>query len=156
MKNTLPFVACVLISALLCLVMACEAPTEPTFQQMKNVKVKELKGNHLVVTADALFHNPNDYGIKLTGIDLDVEIDDKEAGKVMQVEPIQIPAASDFTVPVTADLDIKSLTKDFFKNALNLLKSKKVKVHYEGIITVQALNIALDIPVDYTEEIPLR
>ena len=136
--------------------MACEAPQKPTFKNMKNVQLSSLKNKKITLTADAILHNPNSFGLTLTATDLDISIDGKKAGNVKQTLDTEIPASADFVVPVKMDIDQKVISGDLLNTAMNFLLNKKVKVHYKGHITVKALDIPIDIPIDNEEEVTMK
>jgi len=145
----------VLVLLLVTCFAACEKPAEPTFQSMKNVKIANIKGDVVTLTADALFHNPNIFGVTLTGVDLDVSVDDKKAGNVTQTHSIDVPAKNDFSVPVAIDIALSDVSKNILGTVMSVLGSKKIKVHYKGFVTVKALEIDLKIPVESEQEVPL-
>jgi len=144
------------IGIMSCCFLACEAPQKPTFKTMKNVQLSSLKNNKITLTADAILNNPNAFGLTLTATDLDVSIDGKKAGNVKQTLDTEIPASSDFTIPVKMDIDQKMISGDLLNTAMNFLLNKKVKVHYKGYVTVKALDIPIDIPIDNEEEVTMR
>ena len=150
-KYTIP--ACLLI--VLMLFAACEAPQRPEFKQIKNVKVQSLKQNKVTITADAEFHNPNVFGIKLTGIDLDVDIDGEKAGKVNNDQLTEVPAQKSFDVPLTFMFNPKELSGGAIGKAINIFMNKKMKVHFKGTVTVKALEMEFDIPVEDEREVPI-
>ncbi|MGB1206322.1 MAG: LEA type 2 family protein [Chitinophagales bacterium] len=144
------------IGIMSCCCLSCEAPQKPEFKYIKNVKLSSLKDTKISLTGDVILNNPNPFGMTLTATDLDVSIDGKKAGNVKQTFDTEIPASADFVVPVKIDLDQKIISGDWLNTAMSFLFNQKVKVHYKGYVTVKALEIPIDIPIDNEEEVTLR
>ena len=144
------------IGIMSCCFLACEAPQKPEFKYIKNVKFSSLKGNNVILDADVILHNPNPFGLTLTATNLDVSVNNKRAGNVEQTFDTEVAAASDFSVPVKIGIDQKIISGDLLNTAMNFLLNKKVKVHYKGYVTVKALDIPIDIPIDNEEEVTMR
>ena len=54
------------------------------------------------------------------------------------------------------NIDQKVISGDLLNTAMNFLLNKKVKVRYKGHVTVKALDIPIDIPIDNEEEVTMR
>lgn len=146
-NNRIPFaIFCLLIMFF----VACDAPQQPEFKNFKNLKFNGLKGKKINLTGEAIFNNPNIFGITLTNTDLDVYLDNEKSGHVLQKNSIAVPANSDFSVPVNVDVE----TKNLLGKALSLLTKKDIKVRLNGYITVKAMDLDIKVPVNYEQ--PLK
>lgn len=137
------FMLCVLFTA-------CEPPKEPQFKDFKNLKFSGISGNKIKLTGEAIFNNPNVFGITLTNTDLDVYLDNEKSGHVLQKNSIAVPANANFSVPVNVDVE----TKNLLGKAFSLLTKKDIKVRFNGYITVKALELDIKVPVNYEQ--PLK
>ena len=138
---------------------ACSGPKEPTFKTMKNLQVKKLSLATLEIHGDAVFNNPNPVGITLSRIDLDISINDVQAAKIKQDISTKVPASSDFTVPIKMSTAPKSVLQDvggLLQGIGGALKDKKIKVNYKGNVYFSVAKVEIPVPVEYTEEIPVK
>lgn len=144
-----------LLASTLLLFTACENIQKPTFQKLRNVKVKDITSTEVILTADAILHNPNPLGLTLAGTNIDIFIEGEKMGKAEQTAKSSIPAQNDFTVPIIAKIPLKAFKKDLLGTALSILGSKKMDVQYKGTVTLEALDIEVDVPIDETEKVKI-
>lgn len=134
---------------------ACSGPEYPEFQELKNAKFKSvgfLHGASVTFNADAIFYNPNPIGAKVTEVDLDLYIDDKKVTHINQDVSAVMKANSNFTLPLSFDIDLKDLFKDG-KSALGgLLKTQKIQYKMKGTLKVGVGSIEIAVPVEYEGE----
>jgi LEA14-like dessication related protein len=132
-----------------CGIISCTPKEEIVFKGVKNVVV-QAEGVEPVLTAEALFNNPNKERMKLKEIHVDVLVDGKLSAKVRQDMKLLIPAMSDFSVPLTARLSLKEL--GLVDTILNLIGGKKYEIQYIGFVRVAVHGITVKVPVKYKEE----
>lgn len=133
----------------LLLIASCTPKEEIVFKGVKNVVV-EAQGIEPVLTAEALFNNPNNMRMKLKEIHIDVLVDGKLSAKVRQDLKLVIPAMSDFSVSLSARLSLKEL--GLVDTILNLIGGKKYEIQYIGFVRVAVHGITVKVPVKYREE----
>ncbi|OWY19834.1 hypothetical protein C7N43_37030 [Sphingobacteriales bacterium UPWRP_1] len=152
-----PVSFCLFFALLLLQFFACEAPKQPEFKELVNVKFNSWTKGNLALTADAVFNNPNPFGIQLTGTDMNLLLDGKKAAHVQQAVDMQVPAARDFKVPINISINPKDLSPDLlWGGALSMLGNKKINMRLNGTVTVRVLEIDFKIPVDHTQELSLK
>lgn len=135
------------------IIAACNAPQAPEFKNVENVKIAGFGGNSVTLTGDALFNNPNSFGLTITGADLDIFVDGDKVGHIDQVAKATVNAKSDFAVPLKTLLSLSESSKGLIGKALTVLGNKgKVKTKIKGTITVDALGIPIPIPVEHEED----
>ena len=147
-----------LLVTTICLFTACSGLVEPEFQRMENVKVKTatLQGD-LILTADAIFNNPNGIGVDLNTMDLDVYVDEVAVAKVVQDISMDMKANADFTLPLKVEIPMVKVFKDAKGGLLGkLLKSRKAMVRMEGDINATFGGITATVPFDYEHEYELK
>lgn len=132
-----------------CCIISCTPKEEIVFKGVKNVVV-EAQGIEPVLTAEALFNNPNKVRMKLKEIHVDVLVDGKLSAKIRQDLKLSIPAMSDFSVQLIARLSLKEL--GLVDTIINLIGGKKYEIQYIGFVRVAAYGITVKVPVKYKEE----
>lgn len=146
------------ISILLFLVLAinaCKKPDEePEFKYVKNVQVKKIAGTEVLLTADAVFFNPNDMKMKLRGVDVDLYVKEKKVGKINQEVKTRIPANDEFEIPFSATFDIKEV--GVLNTLMSLMGGNKLPVRYKGHIKATVHGFPFRVPIDYEEEVRIR
>lgn len=119
---------------------------EPEFQELSNIKIEKMGLSTSTLSMEAVYFNPNSWGMELTETDLDIFIDNTYLGHTRQKFRIRINKKSDFSIPVLLEVDSKKL----LKNGLNLLTSEKVEVKAKGKVKIAKAGIEKSINVDYT------
>lgn len=136
-------------------VFSCKKPDkELEFKHVENIKVKKVTGEEVLLSADAVFYNPNDVKMKLREIDVEVYIIDNKVGKINQNIKTTIPALNDFTVPFDAVFNIKQVGG--LGTLLSIMGGRKLQVRYDGHIKVTVHGVPFKVPVDYENEVRFR
>ncbi|HEX8356324.1 MAG TPA: LEA type 2 family protein, partial [Segetibacter sp.] len=97
------------------------------------------------VSMDLVYFNPNNYGVNLKNVNCDIFLDSSFVGKFVLDTMMRIPKNSEFTVPAKMDVDVKNI----FKNSLNLLFNKDVKIAAKGSTKVGKGGLYVTIPFNY-------
>lgn len=143
---------------------SCSDMEYPVFQKIENLKLAGVNiiAGKVDMTGDATFFNPNDVGVDISKIDLDVFAEGKKVANISQDVQARMKANSDFTLPIRAKLDIKDLIgngEGSLKDRLSgLLKKEKkeIEIRTTGKIWVKVLGSEIEIPCDYTEKYELK
>jgi LEA14-like dessication related protein len=144
-----------IISVFLISVQSCNKPEEaPEFRYVDNVKVSSVSDKEAILNGEAVFYNPNEKAMTLRGVDVDVMIEGREVGHIVQTEKIKIPATSDFRIPLDATFNIGDV--GILNTLLGMLGGKKLNVRYIGFIKVTMNGLPFRVPVDYEGEVKLR
>ena len=126
----------------------------PVFKNITQVKTKKATGTNLNFTANAIFFNPNDMGLKLKGVEIDVLLEGKKVGHISQQEKIKIPAKGNFTVPLDVDLDLKQT--GMINSIFGMLSGKKMEAEFNGYIRISKNAIVMKVPVNHKEKLKLN
>jgi len=145
-------------SAIVCLLVivavSCVPKDEVVFKGVKNISVEQDEKNEPVLRGEALFYNPNKERMKLKEIYADVLVNGKPSAQVRQNLKLTIPAQSDFSVPVLAQLSLKEL--GLLDTIVNLLGGKKFDVQYTGYVRIAVHGVTIKVPFTYQEQLRLR
>ncbi len=139
---------------LLILAFSCVPKEEVVFKGVKNISVESGEQNEPLLKADALFYNPNKVTMKLKEIYVDVMVNGKPSAQVRQKLKLSIPAESDFSVPVAAQLSLKEL--GLLDTIVNLLGGKKYEIQYAGFVRIAVHGVTVKVPFTHQEQLKLR
>ena len=143
-----------LIALLVLLINGC-APKEPVvFKGVKNIAVDLSEEGKPVLKGDVYFFNPNKLKMKLKDVSVDILVDGSKSAEVKQHLNFPIPAQSDFSVPITANLTLKE--GGLLNTVFGLLGGKKYEVVFTGYIRIGVHRISIKVPVSQKQEIKLR
>jgi len=137
---------------------ACDFnPSHPEFTKLEKIRIEKLTARKVVVTGDAILHNPNPFGIKVTNSDIDVTIEQKHKAKVTQLKETTINANADFPVNIEFSFSPKDIfNENLLGTALSILGNKSVRAHFKGTITVDVQGVKVPVPLDFEREIKLE
>ena len=140
------------------LISACSKPQAPDFKKVNNVRVTGQTGMIYTIAADAIYENPNGIGGQLTGMEMDVYVDDVRVTHISQTKDAVIHPETEFTVPIVCEVDSEKLLKEnqgFLKGALNKLLKNSLEIRYEGHLKTKFLDVEFKVPVSYSEDVSL-
>lgn len=136
------------------LAVSCLPKSAVELRDVRNLKLTTGNGGFPELAGDAVFYNPNSSRMKLKKIRVDVFVDGKKSARVDHELNIVARGKSEFTVPLTVQLEVKDI------GLLDAIKSifggKTYQIHYLGDLKVNVNGIPLKVPVDHKEEFKLR
>lgn len=127
-------------------------PSAPEYIRTKDWKIEKLETGNLVLTAKAVFYNPNKSKAKLRDVNLDVYVNDKYIGKVLQTYKIKIKGKSSFDIPLRMEFNLKDSGLDLLGSLLTLVTNKKFLVDMKGFIKMSVFYIPFKVKVNEQEE----
>ncbi len=151
MKNILKF--CPLL--ILLIFSACSSPKSPEFLRMENVQFKSmsfLEGPSVTLVGDAIFHNPNLLGAKVTAIDFDVFINEKKVTRIQEEVSATMKANAEFSLPLSFEIPLEKVIEDIQPTIGDIFKKKMVGYKLKGTINVGLGNLELKVPVEMEGE----
>lgn len=145
-----------IIVVLLVLLSSCKI-TAPSFKNIGNWQVSKINGTQVVVSNTAYFYNPNTIeGIKLNGIDLTVQTEGRNLGKIEVSQPgMTIPKMSDFQVPISFVINVSDLIGNL-NSIINIVSGKTVDVRCIGDIKVGYSFFNKSVRVDQTVPVSIK
>ncbi len=137
--------------------VSCSAPEEPEFKEMKNFSAKIISMNDVQVSGISVYYNPNPVGGTLTGMDMEVWVDDVSVGILKKDLSVAIPGNGEFELPFEVQFDPKKVFKSegLLGGLLAVLANRKMNVKYKGKVSMETMGVDFDVPVDFSEEITL-
>lgn len=146
----------IILSTILLLVFGCSIKEKPVFLNVENIKVLESTSNHITVTADALFLNPNDIGGELKTDEIKVFVNENEMASV-STKSFKVPAKKEFSIPLQANIPTDSIfSNKSIGGLIGSLFSKKIKIQYKGDIVYKLLGFSYTYNIDKTEDVKIK
>ena len=146
----------ILLLTIISTFLNCTVKEKPLFVEVKNIEVDESNSKEIILSADALFINPNDIGGKLKTDEIKIFINDNEIGYVSS-ESFEVPAKKEFSIPIKATVPVDSLINNkSIGGLIGSLFSKSVKVQYKGDIIYSTFGFSYSYSVDETENVKIK
>ena len=127
------------------LLTGCHAPKDIEYRDFKNLSVSQMGFSNSTIKMDVVYYNPNNFGLQLKSVELDIFIDGNFLGHTSQELQISIPRRAEFQIPLIVDVDMKNL----LSNGLTTLFNKEVTVKATGKVKVGKANVFMSMPVNY-------
>jgi len=124
---------------------SCRAPKDLEYRDFKNLSSDKLGFSTSTFKVDLVYYNPNNFGLQLRRTDLDIYIDSNYLGHTAQDYQINIPKRSEFTLPLSIEVDMKNA----YKNAIPALFGKEVIVKVVGKVKIGKANVFKSFNVNY-------
>ena len=138
---------------------SCGIKQKPKFIKVDNIKFITASSTKVILSANALFNNPNLIGGRLNTDGVQVYVNDISFGEI-ETEEFKVPAKNDFKVPLKLQIKTKDLLdKDpngFLNGLLNSVLNRSLKVRFEGSIQFKTLGINHSYPIDKTETLKIK
>ena len=137
------------------LIMYSCVPKEPVvFKGVRNIAIDLGTNGKPVLKGDVFFFNPNKLKIKLKEVNIDVLVNGTRSAEVKHSLDVVVPAQSDFSVPIVAQLTIKE--SGLLDTMVGLLGGKKYEVALSGYIRISVHGVSVKVPVSQKEELKLN
>ncbi len=148
-----------LFGFLVTLLTSCSVTKKPEFKRVDAINVTQMSLQNVTLEADAVFENPNHIGGRLSIDDIHVFVNEIDMGTVSS-ETFEVPAKSEFNIPIRGTFALSKLLKDnkkgFLGNLLNTIQTESLDVKYVGKITYHLGSFSYSYPIDKTEKIDLN
>ncbi len=140
---------------------ACENMDKPQFQAVNNVELKSINianGFNVEMSGDVTFFNPNDVTVDVSELEADVYVNGNKLTTVTQNLKTQMNASDEFTIPLTCNIPLETVFKDFKDGGFfkNLLKKKKIDLKLDGQLKATRGGVGMDVPFNYEETHELK
>ncbi len=144
MRHTVTF-SLLLIAGLTLSIAGCRQPQAPEYFGFQNLQVSQGTGHSTTLAATIKFYNPNPFSLELKRAEMDVSINGKPAGHSLIDSTILIPRKDTFYVPVSVQLDLRSI----LSNALQLLLDQQATLSLDGKVKVKRGMMTFNRPFHY-------
>lgn len=137
-------------------VCGCSAVVkEPEFKTLNNIRVSASSPSEMVIQAEAVFFNPNNYDILVREVNVDVAVDNKDLGNVTQEIETTAEAKKDFSVPIVLKFSPDLLYDNVVQGLLSMITKKDYEVSYAGYVRGKAMGVPFKVPVKATQKVKI-
>lgn len=124
---------------------SCGSIKEPELKGIENVRVDKISSKNSTLRLDLQYFNPNKFRVKLKNASGDAWLEGKKLGSFSLDSAVNVLASSNFTLPVTLDVDMKKV----LSNTLTLLLSNEVTLKIDGTARIGKSGITINYPLKY-------
>ncbi|MFL5811631.1 MAG: hypothetical protein ACJ749_19060 [Flavisolibacter sp.] len=136
-KRLLPFL-------LLVILVSCAKVKDPEFRRLDHFHVKSLGLEQTTIGFNVTYFNPNNFGVTVKETTADIFMDSVYLGKFVQDSTISVNKNSEFSIPLSGAVTMKTALQMNFQNIGNrdiLLKADgNVKVGKAGIFVTKPIH----------------
>lgn len=131
--------------------ISCKPIESIEFQEIKNVKIDNLKNNELIISADIILLNPNNVKITITKVNVGIYADDILLVKIDDDNSKELSNSIKSTLKVSGDVNVKNLEEFLNKKGLKLLiGTEKVNLLFKGFAEAKAYGFKDKIEINYS------
>jgi len=132
---------------------------KPEYKAVENIKIERMTDKEVIVSAEAVYFNPNHIGGTVKKVDIDLFLDGVKISKVTST-PFKINSQENFRIPLKANVPYGDLFgskgNNMLGNLLNAALSNTIQVNYKGVITLDLGAIDYDYTLDETMDLNLK
>lgn len=122
---------------------------QPEVIGIQEVAFVSLRKDILTLAITPIIRNPNSVGIRLAGLDAEVQVAGEVLGTGTSNDAIEIPGNSD--TPVALNVDIK--TQQFKRRILGLLQQERVELDVASNFHVEIQGKRISLPYSYQQTV---
>jgi len=124
--------------------VSCGKVQDPEFRKLTNFGVRKMGLQSATVGFDAVFYNPNNFGVSVKEAAFDIYLDSLYLGKFTQPNLVSVDTKSDFAIPLETTVSFQTamnlgLEKYLGKEVL-IKANGSVKVGKAGVFITKSFN----------------
>ncbi|MEE9439186.1 MAG: LEA type 2 family protein [Saprospiraceae bacterium] len=129
----------------------------PTFQRIEDVDIVNMSKSDIEANAFMVFKNENSFALEISKSNIATIVDGIELANINQTYDTEMPANSEFRMPINMKMDLGRLYKDnplgALGKGLQIMSERKLDVQFKGTIKVGKGSIKITVPIDETKEV---
>ena len=137
----------IMLLSLPLLFSGCFSYEEIKVLNVKDVTYQEFKGNVLRLAITATVDNPNYFNVKIKNADMDLRLNDRVIGTVMQVEQIVLEGRTQKDYKVHISIEMKDMLSNFI-GISRVLMNEPQKLNLSGTVQVKSFLYSKTFQVD--------
>ncbi len=112
----------------------------PYFIKMKHTKLVSVSPKKLELFSTAVFYNTYKNKAKITELNIDLYLENRYLGKVINHNIVRVPQKSTFDIPImfTKEFPASEIVPVLWKGG-KLITGKKVRVRYSGYVKLKVM-----------------
>lgn len=124
---------------------ACSEPQSFEFKGLQDIQLDKLTMGKNKIRANVKYYNPNAFSLVLKQIDCKVLLNNGNFTVLKLDTNFTIPAKKEFLIPAQLEFQMS----DLFKNSMELLLNKPVKLNIKGNATLSKGIFTKTVPIEY-------
>jgi len=124
-----------------------------------NVVVKNVSLRNVTLSANAVFHNPNNLKGKLSIDNIHIFVDNIDVG-VISSESFSVPSKNEFSIPLEGTFSLSKIysnnKNDLLSSVLSAIKRDSVDIQYKGSIRYHLGSFSYPYKIDKSQKIALQ
>jgi len=134
--------ACLIIGLL---ASSCGKVEEPEFRRLNNFGIRKFGLQESTIGFNAVYFNPNDFGVSVKEAALDVFIDSTYIGKFIQPQVVDVANKAEFSIPLEATITLQNAMSLGLESKLG----KEVLVRADGSVRIGKAGVYITKNIDY-------
>lgn len=127
------------------LASSCGKVEEPEFRRLNNFGIRKLGLQESTVGFNAVYYNPNNFGVTVKEAALDVYLDSTYLGKFTQPQPVEVDNKAEFSIPLETTISFQKAMNMGLENKLG----KEVLVRADGSVRIGKAGVFITKDIDY-------
>jgi len=128
---------------------------EPTIEKIEDVDIIEMSKSKLELNAYMILKNENSFALDLAKANLVAYVDEVELATIDQAYDTEMPAKSNFRMPINIKMDLDKLYRKnpvaALGKGLQIMSDRKLEVHFKGTINIGKGVAKISVPIDQKE-----
>ncbi len=143
----------IILLFLLTIVLSSCAVQQIELVRVEDFKVKSFNSKGASVEVKARIKNPNKFGFKVKGSDLNLFVGNNEVGKVTLKDKIKIKPNAEETYTFVLQSDLAKLAGNALMGGLGMLTQGSLNVKVKGDLKIGKAFVTKRIPVNIEEKV---
>ena len=127
------------------LLSSCGKVIEPEFRRLNNFGIRKFGLQESTIGFNAVYFNPNNFGVSVKEAALDVYIDSVYLGKFTQPQAVDVANKAEFSIPLEATITLRNAMNLGLENKMG----KEVQVRADGSVRVGKAGVYVTKEIDY-------
>lgn len=127
------------------LLSSCGKVEEPEFRRLSNFGIRKFGLQESTIGFNAIYYNPNNFGVSVKEAALDVYIDSVYLGKFIQPQVVDVANKAEFSIPLEATITLRNAMNLGLENKMG----KEVQVRADGSVRVGKAGVYVTKDIDY-------
>ncbi|MCC6252082.1 MAG: LEA type 2 family protein [Bacteroidia bacterium] len=125
------------------------------FKKIESFKLLKTEKNSATAELYILLRNPNKTSITVTGLDMNVTINQTNIGKVKLQEKVKLKGNSEEAHRFVIKANYGDLAVGGFSSILSMVFSKKINIKGSGQVKARVMGVSKTLPVEINNDVPI-
>lgn len=117
--------------------------------KIQGFKIRKFSFQELAIDVNFLFTSVADLEAKIEKLYLDLYLEGKNVGYIMEEKEFIIPAKGSSSIPIFVSINPQAVFKNIIDFTLNIGKNKDVKFKMDGFASIKSGFISTTLPIKY-------